>query len=123
MSLFNFKSLVRKYMTGRVKVVSKKGFYDKENFGKWREEVRETDLNLFAIVPLSRDDLKFDDGGTYDHNSRKLYCYNRFNTNDEVINTLEDGTKRHYKILSVLDYSDFDEGLMIYFLGRADNVD
>lgn len=119
MSLFNFKSLIDKYMTGYVAVIKNHGFYD-ESSGDWKDEKEEVELDRFAIVPISRDELRFDSGGTYNHDTRKLYCYEKFKKGDEVINTMEDGTTRKYKVLSISDYSDFDEGLLIYYLERTD---
>lgn len=122
MTLFNFKSLVNAYMTGHVVVIQDKGYYD-ETSGDYIEDNEDIELELFAIVPLSRDELRFDSGGTYNHDSRKLYCYRRLNKADKVINTMDDGSTRSYKILSIEDYSDFDKGLCICYLERTDRDD
>lgn len=120
MSLFNFKSLINKYMTGSVLVIHKDGYYDVEGDGRYKETKKEVALDLFAIVPLTRDELRFDSGGTYNHDSRKLYCYKHFNKGDYVINTMNNGDIRRYRILNMDDYSDFDEGLVMYYLERTD---
>lgn len=120
MSLFNFKSLVSKYMTGHVLVIHKDGYYDVEGDGKYKETKTEIPLDLFAIVPLTRDELRFDSGGTYNHDSRKLYCYKQLAKGDYVVNTMDNGTTKRYRILNSDDYSDFDERLAIYYLERTD---
>lgn len=120
MSLFNFKSLINAYMTGRVLVIHKDGYYDVEGDGRYKETKKEIPLDLFAIVPLTRDELRFDSGGTYNHDSRKLYCYKRFDKGDYVINTMNNGVTKRYRILNSDDYFDFDEGLAIYYLERTD---
>lgn len=120
MTLFNFRSLVNKYMTGQVMVKTVRGFYDTDNHGRWTEAGEIFKLDLFAIVPMTNDELKFDAGGTFNHDNRKLYCYKKFEKGDIVINIMNDGSKRNYKILSCQDYSDFDKDLIIYYLERTD---
>lgn len=120
MSLFNFKSLINAYMTGRVLVIHKDGYYDVEGDGRYKETKTEIPLDLFAIVPLTRDELRFDSGGTYNHDSRKLYCYKQLAKGDYVVNTMDNGTTKRYRILNSDDYSDFDERLAIYYLERTD---
>lgn len=120
MMLFNFKSLVNNYMTGRVIVKTLRGFYDPDNHGRWTEKKEFHRLDIFAIVPISRDELIFDAGGIFNHDTRKLYAYEKFKKGDIVINIMYDGSKKSYKILNCLDYSDFDKGLMIYYLERTD---
>lgn len=120
MSLFNFKSLINKYMTGRVLVTHKDGYYDVEGDGRYKETKTEIALDLFAIVPLTRDELRFDSGGTYNHDSRKLYCYKQLAKGDYVVNTMDNGVTKRYRILNSDDYADYDEGLAIYYLERTD---
>lgn len=120
MTLFDFKSLVSKYMTGHVLVIHKDGYYDIEGDGRYKETKTEIALDLFAIVPLTRDELRFDSGGTYNHDSRKLYCYKQLAKGDYVVNTMDNGTTKRYRILNSDDYSDFDERLAIYYLERTD---
>lgn len=121
----NFKQLVRRYQTGKVQVVEKTdGYHDMNNGGEWVEGDSSThDLTLFAIVPLSDEDLKFDEGGNYDDQSRKLYCYKSLVKGTKVVNTMTDGTVSEYKIMQSRNYSDHDKGLQIYYMRRVDRND
>lgn len=123
--MFSFKGVVDRFSKGVVEVMTiKEGYYDINQGAKWidgNEEVRE--LFPAAIVVLSQNDLKFDEGGSYDFDDRKLYCYERLDKSAKVINTMADGTKKTYSILSDKDYSDFEEGLHIYILKRSDRLD
>lgn len=120
--IHNFKRLIKKYSTGRVLAkVNSEGYYDMEQGGKWIEKkIEDKIVSPAAIVPLSNDDLKFDGGGTYSHDNRKLYCYERLPKGTFIENVQEDGTVKLYKILAEKDYSDFDTGLHIYFLERGE---
>lgn len=125
MSLYNFKRLVKKYSKGEVKATVKtEGHYDMDNGGVWVEgDKEEIILNPAAIVPLNKDDLKFDEGGIYSYDNRKLYCYTRLEKGTEIINLQVNGVTKIYKILAEKDYSDFDTGLYIYILERGDRDD
>lgn len=121
----NFKQLIRRYQTGEVQVVEKiDGYHDMDNGGEWVEGDSSThNLTLFAIVPLSDEDLKFNEGGSYDDQSRKLYCYKSLTKGTKVINTMVDGTISEYKIMQSRNYSDHDKDLQIYYMRRVDRND
>ena len=114
--MFNFKRLIRKYSKYPTFILKETGGYrDPDQGGTWISgKAEEVELEG-AVVPLSNDDLNFDEGGTYSREDRKLYCYKE----------IDKGTKiKHkdkvYTVLEKRDYSDFDEELYIYFIKRGD---
>lgn len=123
--MFDFKDLVESFSTGVIEVILKtEGYYDMNNGGEWVDGAsKKIRLEKDAIVPLSNDDLKFDVGGTYTHDNRKLYCYEKLEKGTIVTNTQENGVIKTYKVLAEKDYSDFDLGLYIYILERGDRDD
>lgn len=125
MSLFNFKRLISKYTKGNtIAVVETEGHYVMSDGGKWIDGVKsEILLNPAAIVPMNKDDLKFDNGGTYSYDNRKLYCYQVLEKGTIINNIQSKGIVKSYRILSEKDYSDFDDDLHIYILERADRDD
>ncbi|CDZ74865.1 hypothetical protein ING2D1G_0706 [Peptoniphilus sp. ING2-D1G] len=123
--MFDFKDLVESFSTGVIEVILKtEGYYDMNNGGEWVDgALKKIRFEKGAIVPLSNDDLKFDAGGTYNHDNRKLYCYEKLEKGTIVTNTQENGVIKTYKVLAEKDYSDFDLGLYIYILERGDRDD
>lgn len=124
-SLYNFKRLITKYSKGEVyATIETDGYYDQEDGGKYKAS--ETIYKLLvpaAIVPMNKDDLRYSEGGHYNEDNRKLYCYERLIKGSKITNIMTDGTTRNYTILSDGDYSDYDTGLHIYILGRGDQID
>lgn len=138
MSLFNFKRLIDKYSQGTIKALTKtEGYYDMENAGNWVEgQTIEQVICPGALVPLSNDELIVGEGtsrvgaskrlgeaGTYIHSDRKLYCYQRLEKGTKIAYTNNSGIQRLYTMMSAKDYSDYDTGLYIYILRRADRND
>ena len=114
--MYKFKRLIKKYSKVPVYQIEEgEGFRDPNNGGQWVEGVpQEILIEDGAVVPLSNNDITFDEGGTYTAEDRKLYCYIE----------LKKGTKvkhkgRSYTILEDRDYTDFDVNLRIYFLKRG----
>lgn len=123
--MYNFKRLVTKYSKGTTTArIKAEGYYDQENGGDYVEgqEIKLV-LTPAAVVPLNKDDLKFDTGGTYSADNRKLYCYTKLEKGTVIENLQTNGTNKVYKILAERDYSDYDPGLYIYILERADRDD
>ncbi|KGF35862.1 hypothetical protein HMPREF2134_03240 [Peptoniphilus lacrimalis DNF00528] len=123
--MFDFKNLVANYSKGTTKALIKsEGYYDQEKGGIY---VPGEEINLIlipaAIVPLSNDDLKFDEGGNYSYDNRKLYCYKQLEKGTLIENIQSYGVTKTYKILGEKDYSDYDDGLYIYIVERADRDD
>lgn len=56
----------------------------------------------------------------YNHDNRKLYCYQLLEKGDKVVNVMNSGVERQYTILQHEDKSDYDESLHIYYLERSD---
>lgn len=114
--MYNFKRLISKYSKEPVyKLEQGEGYNDWNNGGVWVEgEIEETLIPNGAVLPLSKDELEYDEGGTYNQEDRKMYCY------EEV----EKGTKikhknKTYTIQESLSYGDFDIDLNIYFIKRG----
>lgn len=125
MGLYNFKNLVTRYSRGQVFAITEtEGHYDMKNGGKWVDGKKEK-IFLFpaAIVPMSKDDLRFDEGGNYSYDNRKLYCYKQLEKGNLIENIQSYGVTKTYKILGEKDYSDYDDGLYIYIVERADRDD
>lgn len=125
MAVHDFKRLVKKYTAGTtLAIVEEPGHYDMDNGGAWVPGAQKLlILNLAAIVPMNQDDLKFDQGGTYSHDNRKLYCYEKLAKGTVIINCQVNESIREYKVLAEKDYSDYDEGLFIYILERGSRDD
>lgn len=123
--MFNFKNLIKKYSKGRVvAIIESEGYYDQNQAGKYVEGEKKTIvLKPAAIVPMSKDDLRLDKGGFYSSDNRKLYCYERLEKGVYIYNVQEDKTKARYRVMAESDYSDYDIGLFIYVLERADKDD
>lgn len=123
--MFNFKGLVNKYSKGMVFAsIEEEGHYDVDDGGKYVDgSIVTIKLDPAAIVPLNKDDLKFDEGGSYSDDNRKLYCYLRLVKGTEITNVMNDKSIRRYKILAEEDYSDYDKDLHIYILERVDRDD
>lgn len=123
MSRFRFNRLIKKYSYGTVSnIADTTGHYDQDQGGKWIPgETIETVIDPAAIVPPSRDDLSNDEGGMYNRDSRKLYCYVKMPKGSKIKHVHSKGSVREYKIMGSADYGDFDkegDGLFIYLLHR-----
>lgn len=123
--MFDFKGLVSKYSKGMVFAsIEEEGHYNVDDGGKYVEgSILSIKLDPAAIVPLNKDDLKFDEGGSYSDDNRKLYCYLRLEKGTEITNVMNDKSIRRYKVLAEKDYSDYDKDLHIYILERVDRDD
>lgn len=123
--IFNFKNLISKYSKGAVTVINGiDGYYDMSNGGVWVDaKDEEIDVVPAAIVPLSKDDLRFLEGGVMSEDNKKLYCYLGINKGAKIKNTMVDGKVSTYTILQENDYTDYDSGLRIYYLKRIDSND
>lgn len=114
MGLFNFKGLIKKYERYPPVYLKTAGSYGDD--GEYNEEVTGEEEFNGAVVPLTFQELKEAENGEYRAEDRKLYCYRDFKTGEKI---------RHkgliYRIDRKKDYSDFDDGLNIYYLVRSDN--
>ena len=124
-SLYNFKRLISKYTQGKTQaIIEQEGHYDMENGGQYVEGKTEMiELIPAAVVPLSDDDLKFDEAGTYNDDSMKMYCYKYLEKSTKIKYEKNDGRIYYFTILSKRDYSDYDKDLQIYYMRRADRDD
>lgn len=115
MSSFDFKRLIKKYSKSPVTLRRfEDGYFDYENGGSWVEG-KEENINVAgAVVPLSNSDLNYDEGGTYTSEDRKIYTYEVIELGEKVTHK-----EKEYTIREGKDYTDFDEGLNIYFMKRV----
>lgn len=125
MSKFNFKRLIKKYSYGTVAILADTaGYYDQKNGGAWVPgEIIQTVIDPAAIVPLNKDDLAADEGGVYNRDSRKLYCYEELKKGTIIRHTHTKGSIKDYKINEDANYGDFDtygDGLFIYLMQRSE---
>ncbi|WP_425447743.1 hypothetical protein [Dethiothermospora halolimnae] len=118
--MFNFKGLIDKYSSPLIIYEGTDGYRDWDNGGVWVEGGKRPVEVQGAIVPLNTEDLKFDDGGTYTTDDRKLYIHRNLDIGEEVKDAIDGKT---YQVHREKDYSRFANGLNIYFLKRADNND
>lgn len=114
--MFNFKRLIKKYSKHPVYLLREgEGHHDYGQGGLWVPgETEEVEIEG-AVVPLSNEDLKFDEGGTYNQEDRKLYCYQEISKGEKIKHK-----DKIYTVLERKDYTDFDDGLYIYFIKRGE---
>jgi len=115
MSNFNFKNLIKKYGKNPVYLKSETaGHYDYDNGGVWVTGTATFVSFDGAVIPLSNEDLKYDSGGTYSLEDKKLYTYTSIKKGQVV--KYKDIL---YTVNQSRDYADFDTGLFIYILQRG----
>ena len=116
--MYNFKRLIKKYAKSPVyELVETDGYRDYENGGIWvGGTMEEILIEDGAVIPLSNDDLKLDEGGTYTIQDKKLYCYKEMKAGTKV-----KYKEKEYTVMESKDYADFDIGLFIYILKRGGN--
>jgi len=114
--VFNFKRLIQKYSKYPVYILREtEGDNDWKQGGIWVPgKIEEIEIEG-AVVPLSNEDLKFDEGGTYNFEDRKLYCYKEISKGEKIKHK-----DKIYMVLERKDYTDFDDGLFIYILKRGE---
>lgn len=116
MGLFDFKGLIKRFgLHPPSLLVSSGGYFDYENGGVYVEGSITLEEFNGAVVPLSPDDLKFEDAGKYNKQDRKLYCYEDFEVGAKVKHKGDVFTIDQRK-----DYADFADGLRIYYMVRSD---
>ena len=115
--MFNFKRLIDKFGKYPVYLLEEsEGYHNPKQGGKWVPgEIEEIKLEDAAVVPLSNEDLRFDEGGTYTVADRKLYCYKEMTKGNKIKHK-----ESLYTILESKDYTDFDEGLYIYIIKKGE---
>ncbi|WP_333638208.1 hypothetical protein [Tissierella praeacuta] len=116
--MHNFKRLVSKYSKVPAFIIKEtEGYRDPNQGGIWVPgKIEEILIENGAVVPLSNEDLKFDEGGTYGVEDRKLYCYQDIDKGIKVKHK-----EKIYTVLEKKDYTDFDEELRIYYIKRGDS--
>lgn len=118
--MFDFKRLIKMYSKSPIYFLrEEEGYHDPKQGGKWIEGTPEEVLIEGAIVPLSNEDLRYDEGGTYTTADRKIYCYTKMEKGQKIKNK-----EKTYTVLSDKPYEDFDtgepDGLYIYIIRRGD---
>lgn len=110
----NFKNFIKHYSqtVNHIKVL---GFHNPDNGGKY-ERVTEKNEIKGAVMPLTREELNYDEGGTWNSEDRKLFTYNTLKKGDKI-----EYREEEYTIQQRLDFSDYDKGLNVYFIRRSDD--
>lgn len=94
-------------------VVETGGFYDYANGGMWQEGNTNLVEKQGATVPLTNQDLQYDENGTYTTEDRKIYTYE-----DMVKGDIIEYDDMRYTIQEKKDYSEYDDGLYLYWARR-----
>lgn len=114
--MFNFERLIKKYAKFPVyKIEETDGYRDPTQGGEWVDgEIIEKLIEKAAIVPLTKDELNYGEGGTYATEDKKLYCYDKIEKGSKIKHK-----DKFYTIQEDSDYEDFDLDLNIYFIKRG----
>ena len=113
--MYDFKALVKKYSKVAPYIQTETaGHFDYANGGEWVPGTQAWVAFEGAVVPFNREDLPYDENGTYTIEDKKLYTYQDFKKGAKI---------KHKDIEYVIDkrkdYADFDNGLIIYILLRG----
>lgn len=114
MAIFNFKALIKKYGKYHPFYIIRSGYYDYEHGGEYKQTIGSKQEFEGAVVPLSTQELKYDENGKYKSEDKKLYCYHSFEVGDTI-----EHKGYTYTIDKKKDYSDFDDNLNIYYMVRS----
>lgn len=95
-----------------ITVLKKEGQY---KGGRWDSEAETEEETLAVVVPLSNDDLQYDENGTYTKQDIKVYIRYPIASNAEITYK---GKK--YKVQEQGDYSEYSN-VYIYFAKRLDS--
>jgi len=79
---YNFKRLIEKHQVTFTAVVKGEGYYN--DYGKWVEGSPTNEQREGAILPISKDDLKHVENGTYTTKDRKIYALSPLSVGDEI---------------------------------------
>jgi hypothetical protein len=113
--MFNFKNLIKKYSKTPVYLLEQtEGHYDYSQGGIWVPGTITEVEKQGAVLPLTNEDLKYDEGGTYTTQDKKLYTYNDFEVGSKIKHK-----DLEYTIQEKQGYEEFDNGLNIYWCRRA----
>ena len=116
--MYDFKALVKKYSKVLPYILTESaGHYDYSAGGEWVPGVQAWVQFEGAVVPFNREDLPYDENGTYTIEDKKLYTYQDFKKGAKV---------KHKDIIYTIDkrkdYADFDSSLIIYIAVRGDTA-
>ncbi|KOP82005.1 hypothetical protein AMS60_05610 [Bacillus sp. FJAT-21945] len=108
MKQFEFADFVDEFYVPFTYVEQKDGYWN--DSGDWIEGGEITISSGGIILPLSEDDLKYSEAGTYSKKDKKLYVTNELKTGNKVIYKNDKYTIQNFK-----DYSDYAD-VFIYFM-------
>ncbi len=77
-----FKHLILKHAVPFTVVIKTEGYYNEK--GKWVPGTTTNEQREGAILPLSKDDLKHVENGTYTTKDRKVYTLSPLSVGDEI---------------------------------------
>lgn len=121
MSLFDFSGLFATYSIPFTRVPQSGGYRDYTKGGQWVEGAPAVPIEMTGIVvPLSNEDFRFDNGGTYVRSDQKIYVRTpqTLLKNDSVI---VQGIK--YRVMDKKEYQPEYADFNIYIIRRTDIED
>jgi len=100
--MFKTPKLPKGILTTIYKIDKTGGHFDYSQGGIWIEDSEPKVPFEGRIMPLNQDDLKYDSGGTYTRQDRKLYTHDSLTQGQEI----EDINEVRYTVDSELPYDD-----------------
>lgn len=111
--MFDFSRLIDKYAAPFTVIDDVEGYYDQDNGGVWVSEVAREIPVIGAVLPLTSEELKYDQNGTYTTADKKIFIYLKLKRGQRVI---FDG--KEYTVQEEKNYSP-QAGVYIYYARRA----
>lgn len=109
---FNASYLIQKH-SQPFKIINSEGGRWNDESGEWESGEESPIDGSGVILPLSSEDLKFGDGGTYTADDRKIFTSNKL-----TIGQFVEIKEKRYRVASAKDYEDY-AGIFIYFVKRV----
>jgi len=115
--VFDFSRLIVKHSTSFTVIEETEGHYDQDNGGVWVPGTEQESTVTGAVLPLSSDELRYDQNGTYATADRKIYIYTELKKGQRVIHN-----GKEYTIHEDKNYSP-QAGVYIYYAKRVGGAD
>ncbi len=113
--MFDFQTMLEQYQQDIVIITETDGSWGSD--GQWSEGTLTETETQAPVLPVSPDDMKFDDL-TYSANDRKIYYHGHLAIGQKVkIDDIE------VSVMQRRDYSYHANGLRIYIVSRSDAGD
>lgn len=115
--MFDFSGLFATYSVPFSRIPKSPGSRDYSKGGQWVEGMPSDPVQMTGIiVPITNDDLRFDAGGTYTKQDKKIYVMKPdfLVTNDEIL-----FRDKKYRVMEEKIYEDY-ANFNIYIVRRMD---